>query len=430
MDEVHWSTRRRSISRPGFWQLSVTLCSTLIAVGAYLVIARTLDPQSFGIYTLVQWLASVALPMIGIGTSRRSSYQIIEILRRETGRQAAGIFHFLWYRQCWNILLYCGIYLALATLLARIYGALTSLFLLLAGLAAIPLLLSNIASIVLRSLRRSNLLAMLHLCSAISLLLFISIASQSNGEQVAAFLLASALASMLTLILAVVCAAKHLPLRNAIQPGFYMQRRILQSLKCSLLLFLLDFITWQHSELLLLACWRSPAEIGFYVLSACISVATMRIAPTFLFYWLLPLYLRYIPGKHFANTYDAFVKTSCAIVFLAVPICIIMMVACPFAIMACLGSAYLPVVKPLRILLIATAFGSAATISLTHLANEGNKREQQRLAAGVALLKIVLAVPLIGLWGMVGAALATAIAQIISATGSILLCNYLISKDA
>ncbi|HEU5230578.1 MAG TPA: polysaccharide biosynthesis C-terminal domain-containing protein, partial [Ktedonobacteraceae bacterium] len=65
----------------------------------------------------------------------------------------------------------------------------------------------------------------------------------------------------------------------------------------------------------------------------------------------------------------------------------------------------------------------------THLANEGNQREQQRLAVGVALLKIVLAVPLIGLWGMTGAALATAIAQIISATGSILLCNHLLSKD-
>ena len=154
----------------------------------------------------------------------------------------------------------------------------------------------------------------------------------------------------------------------------------------------------------------------------------MRIAPAFLAYCILPLFLRALPGNRYINTYDAFIKTSCAIVFLVVPIGIIMMVASPFAIAAWLGPDYLPIVKPLRILLIATAFGSTATISLTHLANEGKKQEY--LAVGAAAIKIVLAVPLIGLWGMTGAALASSTAQVISATGSIFLCYHLLSRRA
>ena len=219
-------------------------------------------------------------------------------------------------------------------------------------------------------------------------------------------------------------------MRNAIYPGFYQQRYVLQSLRCSFLFFTLDFITWQQSELLLLACWRSPIEVGFYALSTTVSAGTIRIVPALFSYCILPWFLRSLPGRRYLNTYDAFIKISCSIVFLAVPICIIMMLACPFAIVVYLGPAYLPVVRPLRILLIAAAFGSTATISLTHLANEDNKREQKFFAAGVALLKIVLAVPLIGLWGMTGAALTSATTQIISAAGSILLCHYLLNRRA
>ncbi|HLG64152.1 MAG TPA: oligosaccharide flippase family protein [Ktedonosporobacter sp.] len=428
MDEVHRVAGRRSITRPGFWQLSATLCSTLIVASTYPVIVHILDPRSFGIYMLVQWMANVSLPILGIGTATLASRRVVEILSREGVRQVAGIFFYLWYRQCWNILLYCGIYVALAILFARIYDAHTALLLLLAALAAAPHLLCSIAGIILRSRRRFKLLTILRLFSSIILLLLIIIASHINGDQTAILLLASTLAATLTLVLAVSCAVRILPMGNIIYPGFYKQRYILKSLRGSFLLFTLDFIIWQQGELLLLALWRNPVEVGFYALSATISAATMRIAPAIFSYCILPFYLRSHPGKRYVNTYDAFIKTSCAIVFLAIPICIMMMVASPFAITALLGSAYLPLVKPLRILLIATAFGSTATISLTHLSNEGCKREQEYFAAGVALSKIVLAMPLIGLWGMTGAALVSATAQIISATGSILFCYYLLSR--
>ena len=419
---------RRSITRPSLWQLGITVCSTLITASTYIIIAHTLHPQAFGTYMFVQWLASVTLPIIGIGMSTLTSRRAVEIQSNEAPKQSAGIFYFLWYRQCRCVLLYYGIYLGSTLLLTWAYGFHAPLLLLLAGLATLPLLLSSVASIALRSLHRSDLLMMLHLFGILSTFMLVMIASHIDGEHSALLLLASAMATTLTLIIAVTSVSHLLPMSEAIQPGLFLKERLLRVLKHSPLLFTLDFITWQRSELLLLACWRSPVELGFYALSSAISTGTMQIAPTLLSHWILPVFLRYTPGKHYLNTYDAFVKTSCATVFLAVPICIFVMITCPFIITFCLGVDYLPLVKPLRILLIATVFGSTATVSLTHLTSQEHKHEQQWLNMGVAILKIMLVLPCISLWGMAGAALASAIAQIVSAGGSMLLCRYLLLK--
>lgn len=93
-----------------------------------------------------------------------------------------------------------------------------------------------------------------------------------------------------------------------------------------------------------------------------------------------------------------------------------------------LGSAYLPMVTPLRVLLIAVVFGSVATVSLTYLTRNAWKREQVWLGVGTAMLHIGLAVPSIVLWGIVGAAIASTIAHVISTTGTILLCRRLLLR--
>jgi O-antigen/teichoic acid export membrane protein len=140
---------------------------------------------------------------------------------------------------------------------------------------------------------------------------------------------------------------------------------------------------------------------------------------------ILPLLLRYVPGQHYTNASDAFVKTSLYIACLAIPLCLGAIVFCPALISFCFGKVYLPAVAPLRILFISAAFGSVSTVSLTHLANSKFRHTQLWLGAGAAVLNIALAIPLIALWGVTGAALASATAQIVSATGSIVLCKKL-----
>ena len=421
---------KQSVARPGFIRLSAAAFSTLPVIGSSILVARTLGPGAFGIYTCVLWLATVSVPVIGIGMSNATSRHIAGIQQRQEPRMAAGIFRFVWHRQARSMLAYCGIYLLLAVPLSWWFGANAPvLVVLLAGLGALPLLLSGVVGVTLRGLRRFDLLATIHLFSAVLGLFLITLAIQVPGEQsaqIGLFLLASALAGTLSLAVGIICVMRLLPVRDATPPNVLVVDRLTRGLSNSVPLFLLDGIVWQRSEVLLLGHWQSTAQLGFYSLSAIISTHMMEFSPMALSTCILPLLLRTLPRWRYAGAADAFVKTSLYVALLALPLCILTIVFCPAIVVFCFGAAYLPVVLPLRLLTVSATMGGIATVSLTHLANGERRRAQIRLGMVAAVLNIVLAVPLIMWWGITGAAFASMIAQLVSAVGSIGICCKLI----
>src|SRR5947209_2612920 len=286
---------RYTVIRPGFWRLGTAACSVLVSIATSILIARTLGPADFGIYMFVLWLAKVGVPAVGVGMSTVTSRHIAEIQAREEPRMGAGVFHFVWKQQYRRILLYCLLYLLLAFPLSWFFGASAPvLCLLLAGLSALPLLFSGVASITLRSLRRFDLLATIRLFGAVLTLFLLLLATQLQGEQIGIYLLALAVASTLTLTAAVLCILRLLPMRQALQPGPLLQDRLTRGLNNSLLLFTLDVIVWQRSEMLLLAHGHGSAELGLYALSSVISTRVINVAPMLLSTILLPLLLRYV----------------------------------------------------------------------------------------------------------------------------------------
>lgn len=372
----------------------------------------------------VTWLATVATPAIGVGMSTLTSRHLAEIQGREKVQVVAGIFQFVWRRQYRRVLIYCLVYLLLIVPLSRLYGQLAPAHLLfLAGVSVLPLLLYSTVSITLRSLHRFDLLAAIHLFGTVITLLLVLLLIESHDVRIDVLLLALAIANSLALAAALASIIRLLPMKQAIQPGPFLKDRLTRGLSNSLLLFTFDVIVWQRCELLLLARGHSTADLGFYALSALISTRVMNISPALLSTCILPLFFRYIPGQRYTNAASAFVKTSLYVAVIAVPLCVLSILLCPYFISYCFGEAYLPVVTPLRILLVSAAFGSVSTVSLTHLANADRRRAQVRLGMVTALLKIALAVPGIVLWGITGAALASAVAQIISAIGSIFICK-------
>lgn len=424
---------KQSVTRPGFIRLSAAAFSTLLGTGSTIVVARTLGPGAFGIYTFALWLATVSIPIIGVGMSNATSRHINEIQQHQDSRMAAGLFRFVWRRQSRSMLVYCGVYMLLVVPLSWWFGTNAPILaVLLAGLGALPLLLSGVIGVTLRGLRRFDLLATIHLFSAVAGLFLITLAAQvavapgERSEQIGLFLFASALAATLSLVVGVISVMRFLPVRDATQPHVLVVDRLTRGLSNSVPLFLLDGIVWQRSEVLLLGHWQSTAQLGFYSLSAIISAHMMEFSPMALSTCILPLVVRTLPRWRYANAADAFVKTSLYVTLLAVPLCILTIVFCPTIVVFCFGAAYLPVVAPLRLLTVSATIGGIATVSLTHLANGERRKVQMRLGVVAAILNVVLAVPLIALWGITGAALASMVAQLISALGSILICWKLI----
>jgi hypothetical protein len=180
-------------------------------------------------------------------------------------------------------------YILLAFPLSWIFIICTPSLVLLTALSIIPLLLSTVVGITLRSMRRANLLAALQIFGALSTLLLTIIAAQIDGKLISIFLLASALASTVTLSIAVIRVIQLLPMKEAHPPGPFLRDRLLHSPRYSHILFIWDAIVWQRSELLLLAFWRGPTEVAFYALSSLICNGLMRITPNLLYNWVLPL---------------------------------------------------------------------------------------------------------------------------------------------
>jgi O-antigen/teichoic acid export membrane protein len=442
-------TRKAGVIRPGVWRLSAALCTTCLGFATMALVARALGPDAFGSYMFVCWLATVTIPVVSTGISTLVARQMGEIWAYDTPRIAAGLFQFAWKRQYRRALLYCIVYLLLITPLWWLFRTAAPIaYLFLAGVSALPLLFSGVVGMTLHSIRRYDLLATIRLCSAVATLLLITIAIQVTAGgvnpqgEIGIFLLALAVANTLVLVLALLSVNRLLPMRQAVKPGPFSQARLKKGFRPSPMFFILDAIVWQPAAMLLLVYRHgSGAELGIYALSFIISTCIMNIAPTMFSACLLPFLLRHVRFYRFTNARTAFFKTSLSIALLALPISVCLGLFCPVIIATFLGSAYLPVVLPLRILLISSTLGSISTVSVTHLSKcaeadtlprrgcrplrsgEAYRRAQLWLGIGAAFVGIGLGIPCIALWGLVGAAIASAIAQGISALGSMMICT-------
>ncbi len=402
--------------------LTGSLCITVL-------IARTLGPAHFGQYQFAQWFALLAVPFIGIGTSTLSSRMLLSIPSNDTPRIAASIFHFLWRSQSYRSIIYLGLGVVSVVVLAHIPVLHLPLLPLLLALLSVPfILLQRVLEIALQSQRRIDLLTLLHLTRLSMLLLFMILMVLFMSVQPNMLLLAGAVSSALVLFIGLASLYRLLPLRKVHQPDPLFKAELRQLAHVSHWQTLCDEIVWQPSTLLLLQVlyWRTPAVLGFYMLSFLLSMSLMRFIPVFLLNAVFPSILRAIPALYFKNTYEAFIKTSWAIALCGLPLILLAFFGSPLLIIGMLGKSFLPLILPLRIQLLAAYCGSVATPAMTHLSTQRHWRGQTRLAAGSALLHVVLMVPGVLFWGVAGAAIASSVAQCVAAIGCLLICQHML----
>ena len=417
--------KQRTI-RPGIMRLGMTSLALGMRFCTYAVIARTVGTQNFGILLFVQWVAALLLPFVGTGMTPLTNRRVTEVLHEETRHSIAGLFRLLWRQQCLRTLLYCLAYLPATFALSLLMkDAIPFSLFLLAGFSTLPLLFGSVVSVTLQGVARYNLLAGLRFLSTLLNLCFTLLLLQGKDVPPGMLLLPAAFASIITLTIALVYVMKLLPLRNGVTPGPLLRERIEQGQRPAPLLFLLDVVAWRELLLMLVLFlhWHTLPALGFYLFSMLLCSRLVEVVPTLFITCILPVIAKVFPIRRYTDAYDAFVQTSCSVALVAVTLCLLVSAYSPLLLTAALGTAYLPMLVPLRILLIAVVFGSISTVSLTALAQQKQKHTQVWLGLGVAAVHIALAVPCILLWGVIGAALAGTIAYIASAVGTIVLCR-------
>ena len=446
----------KGVVRPGVVRLSVMIGVSCIRLCTYILLARIVGVQSFGVFLLVQWVAAAPLPLIGIGIDALSRRNIALLQGQESPHSAASIFHMLWHRQRLRIVCYALLYIPLASLFSWISkGSLSLPLLLFAGLAVVPLYMSSIVGIALQSQRRHMLLAFFSILNALLTLVFILLATilpENNLIRIDTLLLLPAFAQILTLTLALFSLSRILPLRRALPVGPLLEQRLQQAFHVSPLSFLVDICTWRELPLFLLLLiiphpLTSLTDITCYAFSLLLCSRLIEAVPMCFVTCLLPmlarLFQRIMARPLSYGTYSAFIQTTCYISLLATIICMLLTFFCPQLIVLSLGKSYLPMVKLVRILLIAVACSSIATVSLTQLERRSllikqriqnaqqirgsqHIQEHRYVRAGTVIIYIVLMIPCIALWGIVGAALASMIVRASLALCSIIQCHRML----
>jgi len=414
----------RAIIRAGFWRLSAIGIAALFGFCSLLLVARALGPELFGQYAFALWLAATAAPVAGASLPALSSRAIANLQSPEKPGVVANIFS-LALRRCFRgLVFYCLLSLSLIGAYAKFSGNIALVPLLLAGLCMLVRLAGGIASMALRALRRFDLLAAMYLLGAAATLLLVLLGSQietSGPNQVYLFLLAPAVAGVLTLCAFGLCAGRLLRLKEPFRPGMELNESLTGGVRSSLLPVILDAVVWQHAEVVALGGARAYSDLGCYLLCVMISGRLLQALPVLYTTCILPLRLRVMPGRRSINAAEAYRKTMLGMAWLALATCASGVVFCPGLISLCFGAAYLPAVAPLRILLVATALGSISSISVTRLAHEERTRAQDWLRAAGALLTLSLAWPLSASAGVTGTAIASAIAQCVCAAGTMVI---------
>jgi O-antigen/teichoic acid export membrane protein len=258
----------------------------------------------------------------------------------------------------------------------------------------------------------------------------VCIVTRGHGSIIGLLLLVPTFTSILTLTVALVCITRFLPLREAVEPGPLLRERIEQSQRPAFLSFVVDTVVWRELLflLLLLTTQHTLSTFGFYTFSVLLCTQLVEGVPVLFVSCWLPMMSRLLPPRQSISPYNAFIKTSYSLALFAGTLCMLISICCPLIIGICFGQVYLPMVTPLRILLLGATFSSIATVSLTYLTHNEHKQEQTWLGIGVALLHMSLALPCILLWGIVGAALASTIAHITATIGTTWLCYRLLSQ--
>lgn len=188
----------------------------------------------------------------------------------------------------------------------------------------------------------------------------------------------------------------------------------------------LDAIVWQRSEVFFLGVYRSAREVAWYGLAFGISVTVMKLLPRAASAVLAPVASGFYGADDLPGTRQLFITGSRYITILAAPVVVGGSVLAYPLIATIYGEGYAPAATVLPIVLLAAGFGAIG--SVTAAIQTGIERQDLVLkVAGVAaLVNIALDFGLIPTLGILGAAIANAVAQVGAVVGGIVLTRRVI----
>jgi O-antigen/teichoic acid export membrane protein len=379
------------------------------------IIARSLGPEPMGTYHLVTWFFTMAAILVNLGFVTTTMKYMAEALGREDLREAGGTLAFGLRQIGLNGAIVTAGWLLAVPAVQRAYPQHDlGLYMGVAAAVILPSAVTALLTAALQGLQRYGQVAIATGAYTVALtagtLLALGLQAGIGGLLVA-------MASANTL-----AAGLYLWFLHSWQPGWWREgvsaerRATLRRYSASLMvLILLDAIVWQRSGVFFLGLWAPPSEVAFYAMAFGLATMAMRMIPGTLVGLLIPSMSRSFGSGDLAQVGAIYQLAGRWMAFLALPVAVGGSALGRAITEVLYGPAFLPMADVLAVMFASGAlvmvFGFPASSVL--YAVEG-QRFLVRVGLGTAVLNLGLAVWLIPHFGAMGAAAATAVAQVAS----------------
>ncbi len=397
-----------------FQTLNVSSTFLLLSIGS-IVTARVLGVEKMGQYGLLTTFSSTVINVGTLGLVDAASRFVAQFAAQGDRRKVLGFVRF-------GILTELIISLMAAVLIFWFALPLSQAFslsghefyFLLTAVLVAPAMLSSMFTSTLAGLQRYDLISLVKIITNLPLLL-LTIAVLVFQLNIVGLLVVNIVVNFAALLIYATLVARQLPLFE--KARFSGRSNIVPVLKYSfsmMMLTLLNIVVWQRSEVFLLSSYRPAREVGIYI-TAFILSSVFNTLITNILHVLIPTLAQLMGQGDLAGVSLLFRRTARLTALIAVPISFGGILLAEEALGLLYGGQYLDGVPALRILMLATLSGTiAASASYTAVSITSRSGPFVYLMLGLALLSLGLDFALIPPFGVVGAAVANTLVQLLA----------------
>jgi O-antigen/teichoic acid export membrane protein len=400
-----------SLTRSTLLNLVDTGISMGSAVLISVLLARTLGPDRFGIYSLVLTLVTFTYLLVRFGineTVRRYVAELDGQGRREVAAVIAGR----------GVLIGLGTASVAAVALGLAAAPLANLFhhselqgyLILGAVTLIPTMAAGVLRNVLRGIQQYRYFVRINLITSPLWLIACALAVWS-GLGIMAILGIGLAIEVLNVCVFWRWVRREVGVRFRGKLPAELRRRLLNYNLALAALIVLEGVVWQRSEVVFLAHFSGADQVAYYTLPFSLTERLGILLPGALLGVLLPG-LAFVNSTADPERFSTLFSDSMRyLAMLTLPLCLFAIPLSGTVIAILYGEHFSAAVLVLQILLVATVFnvlGEAASAALLGLERQGWLLKTGAIAAAASIGLNLLLIPR---WGAVGAAVANTAAQ-------------------
>jgi O-antigen/teichoic acid export membrane protein len=398
--------------------LAVAL-TTIAAILASIVLARTLGPEKWGIYGQIGWLISIAVTLFGGGLAYTAMRFLGTYSLADSSTERSKILLWLVLAQLLLVFPGCLLFLLFAPQINNFMGwHLDPRLIQVSSLGILALSSFVLGSAMLRGIQKYRSLAIISVLS--SLITLGTIAVVLRYPDVGVLIAATAVGQLLLVPLFIYLlwdrsssgrqlGSTHLPTiwRIMIRYSFLVYLTVL-----------VDQVVWQRSEIFFLGQLSDPAQTGYYSLAYTIAGTVIAAVAMAITGTLTPVFSSSadVSGRPHAELPLLYRQSFSLLNWIVLPCAVGLAIVGPTVVLMLYGEAYAPVVPVLYLVIISTVIGVYArpSASVIHALN----KPSVLLFGSLAVLPIDLALAwyLVPRQGAIGAAVANLAAQMVGAS--------------